>query len=102
MWGDHYIRQRIIVILSFQVLTTLASPVRVGRATAALVVGKLAAIEIPRHLWPDLVDLLLHNIHNAPNVDLKQATFEALGYVCEEVNSMMKMNGHMCRCVLKL
>ena len=67
------------------VCSTLASPVRGGRMVAALCVGKIASIEYPRKLWPDLVDLLQHNILNAPNNDLKQATFEALGYVCEEL-----------------
>jgi importin subunit beta-1 len=67
------------------ILSTLASPVRESRSTAALVVGKLAAIEVPKKMWEDLVQLLLHNITAAPTKDLKQSTFEALGYVCEEV-----------------
>jgi hypothetical protein len=69
-----------------QILSTLASPVKEGRSTAALVIGKLAAIEIPLKMWPDLVQLLLHNIGQAPSKELKQSTFEALGYVCEEVH----------------
>ncbi len=71
--------------IKHSVLSTLGSPVREGRSTAALVVGKLAAIEVPLKMWPDLVPLLLHNITAAPTKDLKQSTFEALGYVCEEV-----------------
>jgi hypothetical protein len=68
-----------------QILSTLGSSVKEGRSTAALVIGKLAAIEVPRGLWNDLVPLLLHNVQAAPTKDLKQSTFEALGYVCEEV-----------------
>jgi importin subunit beta-1 len=70
---------------SAQILSTLGSSVKEGRSTAALVIGKLAAIEVPRGLWNDLVPLLLHNVQAAPTKDLKQSTFEALGYVCEEV-----------------
>lgn len=69
------------------ILSTLASPVREGRLTAALVIGKLAAIEVPKKMWDDLVPLLLHNISAAPTKELKQATFETLGYVCEEVDA---------------
>lgn len=72
------------------VLTTLGAPLREARSTAAMVVAKIAAIDIPQGLWPDLVRILLHNIAAAPNADLKQSTFEALGYVCEEVSSLLR------------
>lgn len=50
-----------------------------------MVVAKIAAIEIPQGLWPELINLLLVNINTAPSSDLKQSTFQTLGYVCEEV-----------------
>lgn len=63
----------------------LGSTVSVARNTAALVIGKIARIEVPRKMWPELVDMLLHSISTSPSNDAKEATFKALGYVCEEV-----------------
>lgn len=48
-------------------------------------IGKIAAIEIPANLWLNLVDVLASNITSSSDPNLKQACFEALGYVCEEV-----------------
>ena len=79
---------------SAQILSTLGSSVKESRSTAALVIGKLAAIEVPRQLWNDLVPLLLHNVQAAPTKDLKQSTFEALGYVCEEVPDQLQAHSN--------
>jgi importin subunit beta-1 len=67
------------------ILSTLASDLREARGVAALVVSKIAAIEVPHNMWPELVELLLHNISTSPSKELRQSTFEALGYICEEV-----------------
>jgi len=61
----------------------LASPSREARSTSALVIGKIAAIEFPRQMWPTVVELLLERI-GSQNQFLRQSSFEALGYVCEE------------------
>ena len=59
------------------------------RHTAALVIAKVAAIEIPQNAWPDLVSSLLGNMGAAASNDgLRQATLETLGYVCEELGAM--------------
>lgn len=67
-----------------RLLQTLADPAWEARHTAAQVLAKVAAIELPRNQWPELIDLLLKNMmQQDPNI--KQATLETLGYICEEV-----------------
>ncbi|KAF7070886.1 hypothetical protein CFC21_076326, partial [Triticum aestivum] len=66
-------------------LQTLSSPVASARSTSSQVIAKIAGIEIPQKQWPELIGSLLSNIHQVqPNV--KQATLETLGYLCEEVS----------------
>ena len=64
-------------------LSTLSSDSTDVRHTAAMVVAKVAAIELPHKQWPDLVTSLINNMGSAAG--LKQATLEALGYICEEM-----------------
>ncbi|CAI7747871.1 unnamed protein product [Closterium sp. NIES-54] len=69
-------------------LATLGSPVQDARHTSAQVVAKIAAIELPRNEWPELVVGLLGNMGSPaqPQPDhLKESTLEALGFVCEEI-----------------
>jgi importin subunit beta-1 len=61
----------------------LASP-SPARHTAAQVIAKVAHIELPRNLWPELVQQLLANMQTNDD-NLKQATLQALGYICEEI-----------------
>mmetsp|Transcript_14784 Transcript_14784/g.31758 ORF Transcript_14784/g.31758 Transcript_14784/m.31758 type:complete len:862 (-) Transcript_14784:329-2914(-) len=66
-------------------LGTLHSPVKQASHTSAQVVAKVATIELPLALWPELVPTLLQNM----NVPLaRQSTLEALGYSCEELNAV--------------
>jgi len=69
---------------------TLSSLVADARHTSAQVIAKIAAIELPQGEWPELVGFLLANM-GGPQLEqpshLKQATLEALGYVCEEVSA---------------
>nr|ACN40198.1 unknown [Picea sitchensis] len=71
-------------------LQTLSSTVPDARHTSSQVIAKIAAIEIPRQEWPELVGVLLANM-GSPQLEkpvtLKQATLETLGYVCEEISS---------------
>mmetsp|Transcript_8298 Transcript_8298/g.29142 ORF Transcript_8298/g.29142 Transcript_8298/m.29142 type:complete len:878 (-) Transcript_8298:27-2660(-) len=69
-------------------LTTLTSTVADARAVAAQVVAKVAAIEVPRQEWGELIPSLLSAM-SSPQSDsgAKQATLQALGYLCEEVDS---------------
>ncbi|XP_076905893.1 importin subunit beta-1-like [Bidens hawaiensis] len=68
-------------------LNTLGSSVSEAGHTAAQVIAKIASIEIPRKEWPELIGSLLGNMTQQDKpASLKQATLEALGYVCEEIS----------------
>ncbi|KAG1660011.1 hypothetical protein FOA52_009831 [Chlamydomonas sp. UWO 241] len=59
------------------------------RHTAAMVIAKVAAIELVRKEWPALIQALLHNMSVVPAVaGTRTATLEAMGYVCEEMASV--------------
>lgn len=61
-------------------------------------VAYLAAAEIPNQQWSDVTTLLVNNITNLQStVALKQATLEAIGYICEETVSVTMM---MMKCYL--
>ena len=66
---------------------SLPFQVQAARHTAALVIAKVAAIDLPSRAWPDLVPSLLASMSAAPPAPapLRTATLEALGYVCEEM-----------------
>lgn len=65
--------------------SALASTAVQARQAAAQVVAKVAAIELPRGQWTDLIDALTANVTNSPSDLLKQAALETLGYICEEI-----------------
>ncbi|CAL5005816.1 unnamed protein product [Urochloa decumbens] len=68
-------------------LVTLGSSVHDARHTSSQVIAKVASIEIPRREWQDLIAKLLGNMTSpGASAPLKQATLEALGYVCEEIS----------------
>ena len=69
------------------IFQTLSSPVQEIRHTAAQVVAKFAAAEIPAKQWPELIPQLQLNVSGAQSsTELKQAMLETLGYVCEELS----------------
>lgn len=68
-------------------LRSLASPASDASHTAAQVIAKAAAIDLPHAAWPDLISVLLANMGASQPTHLKQASLETLGYVCEEVSS---------------
>ncbi|XP_020087575.1 importin subunit beta-1-like [Ananas comosus] len=68
-------------------LRTLGSPVAEARHTSSQVTAKVASIEIPRREWQELIaKLLTYMTQQDAASSLKQATLEALGYVCEEIS----------------
>lgn len=67
-------------------LQTLQMEPQDVRHTSALVVAKVAAIDLPRREWPTLIQNLLNNMSAQSSPDgVRQATLETLGYVCEEM-----------------
>eukprot|EP01112_Ceratiomyxa_fruticulosa_P013181 TRINITY_DN3691_c0_g1_i3.p1 TRINITY_DN3691_c0_g1~~TRINITY_DN3691_c0_g1_i3.p1 ORF type:complete len:854 (-),score=220.38 TRINITY_DN3691_c0_g1_i3:421-2982(-) len=70
------------------ILACLASPLFEARHTSAQVCAKIALVELPRALWPELIQQLVNNMTSlpAPADELKQATLETLGFICEEID----------------
>jgi len=70
-------------------LNTLQMEPQDVRHTAALVIAKVAAIDLPKREWPNLIGALLANMSaSPPHHGVRQATLETLGYVCEEMGAV--------------
>lgn len=68
-------------------LTTLGTETS-QPSSAAQCVAYLAAAELPNQQWGEVTTLLVNNITNVQSsVPLKQATLEAIGYICEETDA---------------
>ncbi|CAM0958058.1 unnamed protein product [Alopecurus aequalis] len=69
-----------------ELLITLGSSAPEARRASSRVIAKIASIEIARREWKDLIAKLQGNVaQDGASAALKQATLEALGYVCEEI-----------------
>ncbi|KAG5183553.1 armadillo-type protein [Tribonema minus] len=67
------------------VLQTLHSQVSAtARHTAALVIGKMGAIDLPKNMWPEMLQQLLNNVTGQATEGTKVSSLEALGYMCDE------------------
>ena len=76
-------------------LLTLASPQQKAGAFAAQVVSAIAAVELPQGQWADLIEVLLGFVNNQANTNLKIATLQAIGFICESI-----VRGVACRGML--
>jgi importin subunit beta-1 len=54
---------------------------RAGQSAAQFIVS-IAAIELPRNEWPDLMQILVQNVASGSN-ELKQASLVTIGFICE-------------------
>ena len=76
-------------------LQTLAS--RDGRAgqSAGQFIASIAAIEIPRNEWPELMPTLVKNVGEGED-HLKQASITTIGYICETEDIQLResLTGH--------
>lgn len=66
-------------------LHTLAAVDKGARNVAGQVVAAVAAIELPAGLWNGLIAQLLQLVGQADNSGLRQATLQAIGYICESI-----------------
>lgn len=58
-----------------------------GFHSAAQCVAYMACAEIPTNQWPDVMQLLVQNITGPQsNEALKQASLEAIGYICNDID----------------
>lgn len=54
---------------------------------AAQCVGYIACAELPRNLWPDCLNCLMMFVTDQNSSEmLKEASLEAIGYVCQDIN----------------
>ena len=69
------------------VLSSLASSFPEIRTSSSSVVASISKIDQPiTQNWPDLINSLTKNSFN-PDINLKLAAIETLGFVCEELNA---------------
>lgn len=66
------------------VLAQLSCPSPDVRKQIANLVATIASIDIPRKQWTDLINILCSNATHV-DLDIKQASLQTLGFVCEEL-----------------
>lgn len=64
---------------------TLGSNSAKAGTFAAQVVAAIAAVELPNGQWNDLIEVLLGFVNNQPSTNLKIATLQAIGFICESI-----------------
>lgn len=66
------------------VLAQLSCPSQNVRTQIANLVATIASIDIPLKQWPELINILCSNATHV-ELDIKQASLQTLGFVCEEL-----------------
>jgi importin subunit beta-1 len=64
---------------------TLASASTKAGTFASQVVAAIAAVELPQGQWPELIEILLGFVNNPANTQLKIATLQTIGFICESI-----------------
>ncbi|EMD35060.1 hypothetical protein CERSUDRAFT_116561 [Gelatoporia subvermispora B] len=52
---------------------------------AAQVVAAVAAVELPQGQWGEVIEILLGFVNNQTNTNLRIATLQAIGFICETI-----------------
>lgn len=63
----------------------LGSPVGKVGTVAAQVVAAIAAVELPQGHWMEVIEILLGFVNNQANTNLRVATLQAIGFICESI-----------------
>lgn len=64
-------------------------------SAAAQCVQYVASTELPAGLWPNLIQTLVGNVTNANSTEMcKEATLEAIGYICQDIVRVFLMFFH--------
>ncbi|KAJ3505061.1 hypothetical protein NLJ89_g7615 [Agrocybe chaxingu] len=66
-------------------LITLSSSNPKAGNFASQVVSAIAAVELPQGQWPDLIEILLGFVNNQTNTNLRIATLQTIGFICEAI-----------------
>lgn len=64
-----------------------SSSTKIG-TVAAQFVSAIASVELPNGQWMDVVGLLLGFVSDPANVNLRVATLQAIGFICESLQSV--------------
>ena len=67
-----------------------SSSTKIG-TVAAQFVSAIASVELPNGQWMDVVGLLLGFVSDPSNVNLRVATLQAIGFICESLQSVRTM-----------
>ncbi|KAF8622289.1 hypothetical protein AX15_007152 [Amanita polypyramis BW_CC] len=68
-----------------EALMTLASRSQRAGNFASQVIAAVAGVELPQGQWQDLIEILLRFVNTADNVNLRIATLQTIGYICEVI-----------------
>lgn len=66
-------------------LTTLSSPEQKAGIFSSQVVSAIAGVELPNGQWAELIEILLGLVNNQDNTNLRVATLQTIGYICETI-----------------
>lgn len=72
-------------------LQALSSNNNQAGQTAAQVISSIAAIELPRDQWPELMPALVRNVGEGTD-HLKQASLTTLGFICETQDAELRQS----------
>ncbi|KAF5353387.1 hypothetical protein D9756_007847 [Leucocoprinus leucothites] len=68
-----------------EALMTLGSTSQKAGNFASQVVAAIAAVELPANQWADLIEILLNCVNNQQNTNLRIATLQTIGFICEVI-----------------
>ncbi|KAI1790603.1 ARM repeat-containing protein [Ganoderma leucocontextum] len=68
------------------IMALASSSTKIG-TVAAQFVSAIASVELPNGQWMDVVGLLLGFVSDQSNVNLRVATLQAIGFICESLQS---------------
>lgn len=87
-WLQHTDQDTKTRVKSLALQTLSSNNAQAGQA-AAQVIAAIAAIELPRNQWPDLMTTLVQNVSSgAPHQ--KQASLTCIGYICESSDTDLR------------
>lgn len=78
--------------LKHDALATLDAADRGARNVSGQVIAAIAAVELPAGLWNNLIAQLLELASRADNPNLRQATLQTIGYICEGIVSSLSLS----------
>ena len=95
-----FLNTGILIIVSFvqnNVVCTLGTE-SFRPSAAAQCVQLIAMVELPRGLWPGLIQTLVHNVTNPASTEIvKESTLQAIGYICQVGDNIVRRLYGICQ-----